>query len=301
MASATGYKKARIKDNECVVTLEIPESAKTNMARGDVVDARYAKFRCSHAVVRSIRNLTTGNAETVAITIFKGKKTEYRVGETIHVEDYDEDINAVCTRGIHFFLTEEIAEFYDRRIHPDGIHKTWHENGRLKFCGEYANGKLRVSTHWRRDGSLLLKKLLLQNGNILRETWHDNGVKACEMIYRIRNATTPSAAKRHFPAIMIDGVRRTWFKNGKPQTQIEYVQGRNDGLRLSWHENGKPKVSAMYKNNVRHGKIQEWAEDGSLLTNGEYKNGKRVGLFEMWTKDKKKYYSKVFPDVALEA
>ena len=36
----------------------------------------------------------------------------YRIGEVVEVLDFDDDILAVCTRGIHFFVEREEAEKY---------------------------------------------------------------------------------------------------------------------------------------------------------------------------------------------
>lgn len=39
-------------------------------------------------------------------------KTEYRVGETVYPDNYDDDVRIECTNGIHFLLTREEAEKY---------------------------------------------------------------------------------------------------------------------------------------------------------------------------------------------
>lgn len=48
--SITAYKSA----GRCIITLEIPKNAKTNINRLNVVDPQHAKFRCNKAFVKAI-------------------------------------------------------------------------------------------------------------------------------------------------------------------------------------------------------------------------------------------------------
>ena len=112
VGSFIGWKKVFIKGlGAGIVKLQIPASAKrSSFGR---------KCRCSKAKVlkiygyryeRGLRNLPAIKHKVYvesAVSTFD-PSFEYRVGELIEVEDFDEERNE-CSRGIHFFLSEQEA------------------------------------------------------------------------------------------------------------------------------------------------------------------------------------------------
>jgi hypothetical protein len=47
-----------------------------------------------------------------AYTNEHGPRTEYRVGETVRPDKWDDNWMEECSHGIHFFITREEAEDY---------------------------------------------------------------------------------------------------------------------------------------------------------------------------------------------
>lgn len=101
-----GYKKCFTKNsyNYCIVKLLIPEDAKRSSACTN-------KCRCSKAKVLDIISLKTNRHLKTAISS-RDTNFVYKVGEMVEVDDFDEDRFNECSRGIHFFMTEEEARGY---------------------------------------------------------------------------------------------------------------------------------------------------------------------------------------------
>lgn len=98
-----GWKKCR---DDLIVKLQITEDSKRS-------SAFCRQCRCSKAVVLEIQNLdgTKSNAD-YAVSIRDGK-FKYRVGETVEVDDFDDDRMHECSTGIHFFITRKEAVTYE--------------------------------------------------------------------------------------------------------------------------------------------------------------------------------------------
>jgi uncharacterized protein YjbI with pentapeptide repeats len=68
------------------------------------------KCRCSKAKVLKIYNPHTGESFNTALSMYKDN-FEYKVGEYVYADDFDEECNE-CSNGIHFFLSEREAMTY---------------------------------------------------------------------------------------------------------------------------------------------------------------------------------------------
>lgn len=100
--SFIGWKKASNK----IVKLEITENAKRSSATS-------RKCRCSEAKVLEIQNIDGSIYEAGVVSSNYRKDFEYKVGEIVRVENFDEDRWKECTFGIHFFITREEAVKYN--------------------------------------------------------------------------------------------------------------------------------------------------------------------------------------------
>ena len=103
VGSFIAWKKVR---GNLIVKLEVTETAKRSSAFG-------RKCRCSEAKVLDIQNLdgTSVNDVTVAYSTHD-RNFAYRVGETVRVDNFDEDRRNECAPGIHFFITRQEAVEY---------------------------------------------------------------------------------------------------------------------------------------------------------------------------------------------
>ena len=98
--SFIGYKKA----NGCIVKLLILEDAKRS-------SATTSKCRCNKAKVLDIENIETGK-KVNEINSNYDINFIYRVGEIVHVDNFDNNRWNECSTGIHFFINRENAINY---------------------------------------------------------------------------------------------------------------------------------------------------------------------------------------------
>ena len=96
-----GYKKAGGK----IVKLLIPEDAKRS-------SATTLKCRCSKAKVLEIQEIDGSPSEVKDVLSKFDNDFIYRVGETVFVEDFDDNRWNECTTGIHFFISRDTAVSY---------------------------------------------------------------------------------------------------------------------------------------------------------------------------------------------
>ena len=96
-----GWKKA----NGYIVKLRIADDAKRNSAFG-------RKCRCSKAFVIGIENPDGSDSELTEIKSGYDADFIYRVGDTVEVDNFDEDRKNECAPGIHFFITRQEAVDY---------------------------------------------------------------------------------------------------------------------------------------------------------------------------------------------
>ena len=92
-----GYKKVQTPAGTGIVKLLIPEYAARSSAFG-------RKCRCEYAEVIE--------APEGAYTNAHGPRTEYRVGEVVKPDKWDDKWQEECSHGIHFFITRIEAENY---------------------------------------------------------------------------------------------------------------------------------------------------------------------------------------------
>ncbi len=89
----TGYKKLA---NGTICRIEVPEDARRSCATT-------RKYRCERAFV----------LEGAGHTMHDGVKTEYRPGNEVRPDSWDDNRWNECSHGIHFFLTREEAEAWN--------------------------------------------------------------------------------------------------------------------------------------------------------------------------------------------
>ena len=105
--SFIGFKKAHTASpdfREAIVKLLITEDAKRS-------SATTRKCRCDKAKVISITSLDGKENFTTAYSYYD-RIFQYTVGQTVIVDDFDEDRWNECSTGVHFFITREEAIDY---------------------------------------------------------------------------------------------------------------------------------------------------------------------------------------------
>jgi len=97
-----GWKKAGGK----IIKIEICEDANRSSATS-------LKCRCSSANVIEIQELDGSKSDLTEISSDYDENFIYKIGEIVSVEDFDENRWNECSRGIHFFISREMAVKYN--------------------------------------------------------------------------------------------------------------------------------------------------------------------------------------------
>lgn len=99
--SFIGWKKA----SQHIVKLQIPDTALRSSATG-------RKCRCNEAIVLAIENYDGTTSDCTEIASDYDNGFIYKVGETVRVENFDENRFNECAPGIHFFINRQEAVMY---------------------------------------------------------------------------------------------------------------------------------------------------------------------------------------------
>lgn len=188
-----------------LVIMQKDEFTRTNELRTDVLNPEYAKFRASCLKVIEIININNPDEKMSSITNqFYSVPIIYKKGDFAYPNYFDENLNEICSNGIHYFKTIIPALFYmDAPKDYTGTWYVWNDNGGKKECDNYLNGILHgKSTGWYYDGE---KK---SEGNMV------NGEKHGEWV--------------------------TWYNDGIEETRGKYNNGKTVGLWTCYNaETGK--------------------------------------------------------------
>jgi trehalose utilization protein len=115
---------------DCILVLQKPkENFQCNEERLNIKDKNYAKFRCNGLIAVAIYDLTSN--------IFRPSLTHrpfsheviYSLGKLTTPDFYDNNVNRVCSFGIHYFLSLSAAVNY-----IGGNCIGYDENGEKKHC-----------------------------------------------------------------------------------------------------------------------------------------------------------------------
>ena len=159
-------------------------------------------------------------------------------------------------KGCEYKLNTKILIFEGeyRNWKRNGKGKEYHSNGKIKYEGEYLNGK-----KW--------------NGEVFR----DNGLKDFE----IKNGVKKYNDRSKFEGEYLDGERwngkvHEYNFNGKLIFESQYLNGRIDGKGKDYDSYGELVFEGEYFNGERwNGSGKEYDANGELIFEGEYLKRKR--------------------------
>lgn len=97
-----GYKKAGGKIVKLLISADAKRSSATTL-----------KCRCSKAKVLEIQEGDGSPSEVKEVRSDYDNDFVYRLGETVCVEDFDDNRWNECSRGIHFFISRQAAVSYE--------------------------------------------------------------------------------------------------------------------------------------------------------------------------------------------
>ena len=100
--SFVGWKKVKNSGNEFIIKLLIPENARRS-------NGTWHKGRCNAAIVLEIQNLDGTKADVNHVINTRFKPLDYKIGNMVFPDYFDDDRWNDYSHGIHFFITRKEA------------------------------------------------------------------------------------------------------------------------------------------------------------------------------------------------
>ena len=73
-----------------------------------------------------------------------------------------------------------------------------------------------------------------------------------------------------------EGAAKFYYENGNIRQEYTYVNGKVEGLIKEYYENGKLKLTYNIENGKKEGRVSLFKDDGTFLTDIPYERGKRI-------------------------
>lgn len=275
-----GYKRC----GNHIVKLEI--LGKTNRSRNNI-NQKFAKLRTNKVKVLGItklgNNLKYLKEKVESVQSDYNRAFAYSLGKTITEYRFDDNLNHVCSNGIHYYETEECAKFHGRTPQNyTGIWKEWNESGVLIVEHNYKNGyKHGACKGWSFSG-ILTSESNYRNGKlhgIQRDYDTDSGKLIEESTYK--------DGKPH-------GITKEWGYDDDSTKDSNYIDGKLHGTQKTWDADGVLIEDFNYWYGDLHGPQKEWTSEGILISEKNYKNGKQIDLQTVWNESGIKIHEELY-------
>ena len=79
-----------------------------------------------------------------------------------------------------------------------------------------------------------------------------------------------------------DGFCKTWFENGKLESQKTYKVNKLEGSVMAWYLSGAIERKVEFSNDKKHGSYETFHENGKQKAVGQFVNGQKTGIFRTW-------------------
>ena len=87
-------------------------------------------------------------------------------------------------------------------------------------------------------------------------------------------------ATENYKEGLLDGVSKTYYKNGKLAEEAHYKMGKLHGKHVRYADTGKTVEQLTYKDGVMDGPAVFYDEKGEIFARGNYEKGVKTGIWE---------------------
>jgi len=256
-----------------IVVMEKVSDTITNQSRLPLGDPnrQFAKYRANKLKVIDIIHKFNPNETTDEIynSYYKDHTIKYIKENIIISDSFDQNMDEVCSNGIHFYERIECAFYLELMGVENGKWTYWYDNGQKFREREYLNGKPnRKWTCWYPNGQKSEEKEYLngkENGKWTQ--WYDDG--------QIKSKGEYKNGKEN-------GKWTSWYNDGQQISEREYLNGKQNGKWTEWYINGQKREEEKYVNGVQNGKLTTWYYNGQKREEGKFLNGARNGKWIKW-------------------
>lgn len=262
-----GYKKALYKneeneEREVLVTLIITSDSLTTLERKDIIFKEKSKYRCKKAFVWKIIDIKTGEKVDEAYS-FANNLFKYKINEIVEEPTFDENIQNLCSKGIHFFLEKQVAIEYildpnNLTRMPDGRYNSYSFSGNLIETFSIKVGKLHgeILSYFHYQINQLQKKYHVKNG--LKE-----GLQLC---YDLEGNLSE---KSYYKEDKLWGNKTEFYKDGIPKNKTYYEKGNKHLSETNYYPDGR-KSSRTFYNMGKRIKTIKWDNLGNVTKEIEH-------------------------------
>lgn len=81
---------------------------------------------------------------------------------------------------------------------------------------------------------------------------------------------------------MVDGTVKTYYPNGKIQSEVQFKAGQIEGLTKTYHLNGALESEQRYKDNKANGRLVRYYPSKKMAVDANYLDGKLEGVFKSY-------------------
>lgn len=180
-----------------------------------------------------------------------------------------------------YFYPDGQAEVEIDYVYGDrnGLYKRFSEKGELMYQLRYRDGVV-VGYTYNNDKSVLVPEIAIPGKTGRVKTYYQNG--------------TPSAEFEYVDG-KLNGVHNLYHSNGKPKLLSKDVFGSSEGLVQEYFANGNRKSKYNYQYDNMHGAYSEFYESGVVKESGSFYNGYPHGTITLFSEkgkrlDSRKYY-----------
>jgi antitoxin component YwqK of YwqJK toxin-antitoxin module len=279
-----------------LVVMQKTEDTLTNESRSGVADPMYAKYRASELmVVRIIRvdHFDPTIDEIINFSRFENYATRmlYQVGTIARPDGFDQNLENVCSNGVHYFKSLERAFYYGHytmRYQITGQWVGWGDSGLMTDQSYYVFGRMSGRSKKWCDG-ILVRCANYVDGSLDGEmkTYYNDGTVHMISNYKLGYLDGPSVEylpcgtiryRGNYSNDMRHGCWTIYHTNGLREKVSQYKDGLLDGLCCGYNDKGVLIEETVYQNNRETGIYKYYYDDGSIKSIGNQINGFNNGL-----------------------
>ncbi|MGJ8744564.1 toxin-antitoxin system YwqK family antitoxin [Polaribacter sp.] len=170
-----------------------------------------------------------------------------------------------------FFLSEEVnaQKFnqFDSNKKRTGVWKKYHPNKRIRYVGQFKNGKevgvFKFYDITSSENPVILKRFSPNSDSVFVEFFTVKGILKSKGVLIHKKRT---------------GSWLYYFPHGKVLSKENYINGKLDGLLTNYYPDGAVAELSTYKNGLLHGVSKKYSSKKVLIEEIEYRNGKPNGV-----------------------
>jgi antitoxin component YwqK of YwqJK toxin-antitoxin module len=177
-----------------------------------------------------------------------------------------------------------------------GVWKKYHANKRIRYQGQFENGKevgvFKFYSIVSSDNPILIKTFSSRDGEVEVQFFSEKGVFESEgkMIGKERIGKwvyytngKQIVAEEHYENGRLSGEYKIFYPNGKLTETSHFKDGKLHGNSKRYSDAGVLLDDLMYVNGEIHGEAVYYDASGKVRQKGLYENDLKVGVWEFYT------------------